>query len=89
MRINSFSRLSGFDSIYAQAYLKELIAQVEADANLTLHLGTTVQQVNGYIGNFTTLLADGTEIAHGAAVIATGAGELEPLSISMARTHGF
>ncbi len=61
-----------------QAYLKELIAKVEADANITLHLGTTVANVDGYIGNFTTKLADGTEIGHGAALIATGAGELKP-----------
>jgi heterodisulfide reductase subunit A len=61
-----------------QAYLKDLIARVEADANITLHLGTTVQQVNGFIGNFNTWLADETEIRHGAALIATGAEELKP-----------
>jgi heterodisulfide reductase subunit A len=61
-----------------QAYLKDLIAKVEADANITLHLGTTVQHVDGYIGNFTTRLANDAEIAHGAALIATGAGELKP-----------
>jgi heterodisulfide reductase subunit A2 len=61
-----------------QAYLKDLIARVEGDPNITLHLGTTVQQVDGYIGNFTTRLADGTEIAHGAALIATGAEEYKP-----------
>ena len=61
-----------------QAYLKDLTARVEADANITLHLGTTVQHVDGYIGNFTTRLANDVEIAHGAALIATGAGELKP-----------
>jgi heterodisulfide reductase subunit A2 len=61
-----------------QAYLKDLITRVEADPNIALHLGTTVQRVDGYIGNFTTRLADGTEIAHGAALIATGAEEYKP-----------
>jgi heterodisulfide reductase subunit A2 len=61
-----------------QVYLKDLIAKVEADANITLHLGTTVASVDGYIGNFTTKLANGTEIGHGAALIATGASELKP-----------
>ena len=61
-----------------QAYLKELIARVQADGNITLHLGTTVQHVDGYVGNFSTRLANDVEIAHGAALIATGAGELKP-----------
>ena len=61
-----------------QAYLKDLIARVQADGNITLHLGTTVQQVDGYIGNFTTRLTNGTEIAHGAALITTGAKEFKP-----------
>ena len=61
-----------------QAYLKDLIARVQADSNITLHLGTTIESVDGYIGNFTTKLANGAEIEHGAALIATGAGELKP-----------
>jgi heterodisulfide reductase subunit A len=61
-----------------QAYLKDLVATVKQDANITLHLGTSVQNVDGYIGNFTTRLASGAEILHGAALIATGAGELKP-----------
>jgi heterodisulfide reductase subunit A len=61
-----------------QAYLQDLMARVETDPNITLHLGKTVQQVNGYIGNFNSWLNDETEIRHGAALIATGAGELKP-----------
>jgi heterodisulfide reductase subunit A len=61
-----------------QAYLQDLIVRIETDPNITLHLGKTVQQVNGYIGNFNTWLDDETEIRHGAALIATGAGEHKP-----------
>jgi heterodisulfide reductase subunit A len=61
-----------------QAYLRDLIARIQADSNITLHLGTTVQSVDGYIGNFTTKLANGVAIEHGTALIATGAGELKP-----------
>jgi len=61
-----------------QAYLKELISKVETDDNITVHLGAAVADVDGFIGNFTTRLADGQEIKHGAAIIATGAGELKP-----------
>ena len=61
-----------------QAYLKDLIARTQADAGITLHLGTTVQSVDGYIGNFSTKLANGAQIEHGTALIATGAEEFKP-----------
>jgi len=61
-----------------QAYLKNLVAQVEADKNIDVYLGAAVADVDGFIGNFTTRLSDGREIKHGAAIIATGAGELKP-----------
>ena len=61
-----------------KAYLSDLCAKVEADENITVYLGQTVTGVDGYIGNFTSTLANGTEIKHGAAVVATGAKEYKP-----------
>jgi len=61
-----------------QAYLKDLVSKVEKDENISVHLGAAVADVDGFIGNFTTRLSDGKEIKHGAAIIATGAGELKP-----------
>ena len=59
-------------------YLKNLAEQVEADENVTVHMSTAVQDVDGFIGNFTTKLSDGSEVKHGAALIATGASEYKP-----------
>ena len=59
-------------------YLKDLAARIDADDNITVHMSTSVQDVDGFIGNFTTKLSDGSEVKHGAALIATGAGEYKP-----------
>ncbi len=60
------------------AYLGGLVDRVEKDEHIQIHLGSTVADVDGYIGNFKTRLSTGTELQHGAAVIATGAEELKP-----------
>ena len=59
-------------------YLAGLIKKVEDDENINLHLGSMVAEVDGFIGNFNTKLSTGLEIKHGAAIIATGAGEYKP-----------
>ncbi len=64
-----------------QAYLKDIIAQVEAEPNVTLHLGSEIKNVDGFVGNFKTTLAtpEGEQIVeHGATVIAIGAQEYRP-----------
>jgi len=64
-----------------QAYLKELSAKVMADPLITTHLDASIKTVDGFVGNFKTTLAGpaGEEvIEHGAAIIATGAGEYKP-----------
>ena len=46
-----------------------------------MHLNTELAEVEGFVGNFKTVLkTDGTEtpIEHGVTVVATGAGELTP-----------
>jgi len=63
------------------AYLKDLSEQVKNHENLTLHLGATIKDVDGFVGNFkTTIAADDGEqtIEHGVALIAIGAAEHKP-----------
>ncbi|BBO78679.1 4Fe-4S ferredoxin [Desulfosarcina widdelii] len=64
-----------------QKHLAELVGQVNAEKSLTVHLNTELAEVEGFVGNFKTVLkTDGTEapIEHGVAVVATGASELTP-----------
>ena len=64
-----------------QEKLGEMVSQVRAEENIILHLGTTLANVDGFVGNFkSTLSANGKEevIEHGVAVVATGASEYKP-----------
>ncbi len=64
-----------------QERLKELIARVEGNENIKLHLRTKVEDVQGYVGNFETTLLNGTKedvIKHGVVIIATGGEEYTP-----------
>ena len=61
-----------------QAYLADLIAQVEGDERITVHLGTTVEETDGFVGNFSTKLSNNAVIDHGAILIATGGTEYQP-----------
>ena len=64
-----------------QAFLHQLIADVEADENIDVRLNSHIRKVDGFVGNFkTTVAADGAEeiLEHGVALIASGAFELKP-----------
>ncbi|WP_228723360.1 FAD-dependent oxidoreductase [Desulfosediminicola flagellatus] len=61
-----------------QQYLNNLIAEVKDEENITLHLGTTVDTTDGFVGNFETKLASGASIEHGAVLLTTGGVEYEP-----------
>jgi heterodisulfide reductase subunit A-like polyferredoxin len=64
-----------------QAHLADLVAQVNAEKRLQVHLNTQLASVDGFVGNFKTVLKNNTgdtEIEHGVTVVATGASELEP-----------
>jgi heterodisulfide reductase subunit A len=55
--------------------LQALIASVEAEARITLHLGSEVRELAGRLGNYASLIAaNGTEerVDHGVVVVATG-----------------
>ncbi len=62
-------------------YLAELSERVMSQENLTVHLGATIKDIDGFVGNFKTTLAAGGEeqtIEHGVTIIAVGAREHKP-----------
>ncbi|MGB2581187.1 MAG: CoB--CoM heterodisulfide reductase iron-sulfur subunit A family protein [Thermoplasmata archaeon] len=61
-----------------QETLAKLNEDLQDHKNITIHLGETVEEVRGYIGNFESTLKGGEEIKHGAVVVASGAVEYEP-----------
>ena len=68
-----------FDGQDPQAYLKDLVRQVEAQPRIRIHLEHELETTTGFVGNFTSSLRgpDGerTEIAHGVTLLATGGRE--------------
>lgn len=61
--------------------IKPLIDEVMSHENITVHLNSQVEEVNGFIGNFdTTIATDGStkEIKVGTIIVATGALEYVP-----------
>jgi heterodisulfide reductase subunit A len=64
-----------------QKKLREIVEKVEANENIKLHLNTELVDVQGYIGNFESILMSpkGEEIVeHGIAIITTGGEEYKP-----------
>lgn len=62
-------------------YLDGLIAKVESAPLIRVHKGSTIKDVDGFVGNFKTTLSSASGdkiIEHGAAIIATGAEESTP-----------
>ena len=63
------------------AELGSLIKEVNANGNITLHMNTTLEDVQGFVGNFKSQLKQGEDsivLEHGVAVVATGAHEHKP-----------
>jgi heterodisulfide reductase subunit A2 len=63
------------------ATIKELIQSVERQDRITIHTGSHVQDVAGFVGNFKTRIGDGirqTTIDHGVVILATGAKAYQP-----------
>ncbi len=61
--------------------LSTLLAEVEGNENITVHTGTTLEGVEGFVGNFKSQLScngETKELEHGVAVLATGAKSSEP-----------
>lgn len=72
---NVYTTIDGDDT---QKYLAEVKRKVEANSAITTHLGTTVDKIDGFVGNFQTVLATGDTLAHGALLIASGGVEYQP-----------
>ena len=63
------------------SFVKGLVTSVGSDDRITVHTGTRISNVDGFIGNFKTELRNSEStktIEHGVAVIATGAKEYKP-----------
>ena len=68
-----------FDGARTDAELNAMIERIRDHELISVHTGTTVEEVSGYVGNFVTTLSDGTEpFEHGAVIVATGASAVEP-----------
>ena len=69
------STLRGGDPRYL---LKDIIEKVENDPHITVHKGVELEDLEGYVGNFTSTLTNGRTIEHGVIIVATGAIEYQP-----------
>ena len=72
---NVYSTLEGLD---VQEFLKDRIEAVKEHPKITIHTGVEVKKTDGFVGNFNTLLTDGSTIDHGAVILATGGVEYQP-----------
>jgi len=61
-----------------QSFLTDTIDKVTSNPAISLHLGTTVSDTDGFVGNFETKLDNGQVVKHGAVLIATGGIEYVP-----------
>lgn len=77
---NLYYTLSGDDP---QAYLRQIIDKVKAHERIRVYTGAEIQGVDGFVGNFRTVLTTGNndeniELQHGAIILATGARPYTP-----------
>ncbi|MCL1895912.1 MAG: FAD-dependent oxidoreductase [Clostridiales bacterium] len=66
----------------ALPYIEEMAARVQEHPFIDVYLDTTVDTINGYVGNYTTTLKCGEiprEISHGVVIVAVGAHEQKPV----------
>ncbi len=78
-----------------QAWLKDLIAKVEANDKITVYLNAQLYKYEGFLGNFKSQIKMGTNgdtrmitIEHGASVIAIGAEETKPTEYGYGELSG-
>ena len=63
------------------SFLEDLIRQVESEPRISVHLRATISSVDGFVGNFKSVISNGSSqktVDHGVAVLATGAKEYKP-----------
>jgi heterodisulfide reductase subunit A len=61
-----------------QRFLNEIIEKIMGNDKITVHLGTTIENIEGYVGNFRTTLRNKEKIEHGVVIIAVGGVEYKP-----------
>ena len=70
------------DGLDVQTHLKQLIGEVEKNPRIHLLKGTTIEKIDGFVGNFRTRVKTGDdvkELSHGVIIVATGAEEYQPV----------
>ncbi len=75
----NINRTAAGDSV--QQKLADLIAELQKDKKIHIHLETEITQVDGFVGNFeSTLASNGNQeiLEHGVVVMATGGSPLKP-----------
>ncbi len=64
-----------------QSHLERLSGEVKKDPRIHLMTGTTVEAIDGFVGNFKTKVRNGNEVKeidHGVIIVATGGEEYQP-----------
>ncbi len=64
-----------------QGYLTQLIDEVNSNKDIEVFLNSSIENVEGFVGNFKTSIAQGGEtkvLEHGVTIISSGASELKP-----------
>lgn len=80
---NVRTNLEGDD---VQTFLADVVQRVENNPAIKVHLDTTVEKVDGYVGNFVTTLANKDTVGHGALLIASGGAEYNPVEYDYAQS---
>ena len=65
-----------------QAFLRTLVEKMNSTPEITIHTGSEIETIQGFVGNFKTTIippddssSDGVEVEHGVVIVATGAQE--------------
>ncbi|MDY6964621.1 MAG: NAD(P)-binding protein [Halobacteriota archaeon] len=69
------------DGQYAKEVVDELISKVESRENITVHKGTKLKDIKGFVGNFDVAISEKGEdkkLRVGTIVVAIGSNELKP-----------
>jgi heterodisulfide reductase subunit A len=71
-----------------QVFLSETIEQVKAQPEIEIMLNSEIDEVKGFVGNFTTKLKGEStaELKHGVIILSTGAEEYEPQAFDYGRS---
>ncbi len=68
----------GFEGQDYRKLLADCKHKLESNPLITVFTNTTIDDIVGFVGNFTTKLSDGKEITHGVVVVASGAQPHKP-----------